>query len=163
MKRFVLHLFGTLVLTLILAGCSTPVESLKEDSAPPAGYKPVYVSGITKVSELNIQSPSLSVSRVEAFDADSIRIYFNLLNSDGIMLTNALEGDWLRKWCSFTEEVNGRTYPVKDYLLAEVPGAIIRPIAISLVMDHSGSIGDDRANLIQGAAADLVRMKHADD
>jgi len=163
MKRYVLLLFGKLVLTLILAGCSTPVESLKEDSAPPAGYKPVYVSGITKVSELNIQSPSLSVSRVEAFDADSIRIYFNLLNSEGIMLTNALEGDWRRKWCSFTEEVNGRTYPVKDYLLAEVPGAIIRPIAISLVMDHSGSIGDDRANLIQGAAADLVRMKHADD
>ncbi len=163
MKRSVLDLTGILVLTFILAGCSTPVESLKEDSAPPANYKPVYVSGITRISEMNIQSPSLSVSRVEAFDADSIRIYFNLLNSDGIMLTNALEGDWLQKWCSFSEEVNGKTYPITNYILAEVPGAIQRPIAISLVMDHSGSIGDDRADLIQGAAADLVRMKNAGD
>ena len=163
MKRYLLFLFFSITTLLFLSGCSTPVESFREDSPPPPGYKPVYVSGITKINDLNIQNPSLSVSRVEAFDADSIRIYFNLLNSDGIMLTGALEGDWIRKWCSFREEVNGKTYPINNYTIGEIPGAIKQPLAIALVMDHSGSIGDDRANIIQGAAADLVKMKNGDD
>lgn len=163
MKTKLLLVINSLLLIVFLTGCSTPVEAVKDDSTPPANYKPLYVSGISRISEMNAQNPVLTVSRVDASQADLISIYMNILNSDGIMLTNALEGEWLKKWCSVSEEVNGKTYKIDDFKLAEIPGAIVEPIAVSLVMDHSGSIGEDRANIIQAAAADLIKIKNKAD
>lgn len=161
-------IFSLLCFSIIafFSGCNAPLndmESYREDASPPEGYKPVFISGLAPITEINSKDASLYISRVDVVKPDLVKLYIHLYNAESILLTDALKEPWKKCWCDFTEEVNENIYNISKYSLTEIPDVEIDPIAISLVMDHSGSIGEERANIIQNVAADLVKMKNKKD
>lgn len=148
---------------LLTAGCGSFVEPpARADATPPAGYAPIFVQ---KIAPLPPQRPStltLAPGRAD-FNGRMIRVYTHLIDSTGTYYYGATTGASKKQWCLVTDSVNGKVQAIKDYTLREITEKDREPIAVALVMDHSGSMGEERARVVQDAAEQFIRSKNAED
>lgn len=88
-----------------------------------------------------------------------MKLYTHITDSTGAFLSGASNPSY---WCYAIEEVDGKSTKVKlnskEIILDEKT-----PMAVSLVMDHSGSMGEERAISIQNAAEILINKKKNED
>lgn len=137
--------------------------AVKNDAPPPAGYTPVYIRGISPIASAQPSRPALIVSRLDATRPNAIRAYIHFLDSNGTYYSGALNGKFKSWWCDIRDEFNGSTRPIKKYTLREVTENERLPHAIALVMDHSGSMGEERAIAVQNAADLFISRKKNED
>jgi outer membrane protein OmpA-like peptidoglycan-associated protein/Mg-chelatase subunit ChlD len=168
MRRSTLH---AIILTLsfpLLAGCSSfkmagsgGEPAVAEDRPAPAGYQPVYLRKVAPIASL-ATAPSVTIGRISS-DPGHTRVYVHVIDSTGTYLSGASSGKWKSIWCGLTETFNSRTRPIRNFTLREVTESDREPHAIALVMDHSGSMGEERALAVQNAADILIDRKKSDD
>jgi Mg-chelatase subunit ChlD len=163
---------ATLAFALILHGCITtgsqgggggePVAG--PDQAPPSTYRPYFVRNSRPVSTAGGISPTdtLTISRIVTSDPSRTRLYVHVVDPSGNYLSGATSSTMKSIWCGVEEKFNGRTASPK-FTLKEVTEADREPHAIALVMDHSGSMGDERAFAVQNAADQLISRKKPQD
>lgn len=154
MKRFVCAA-ATAILVIGCAGVREPIAG--PDAPPPPGYSPVFVNSIQPYQP-SAPAPFIAVSRVQMKDARTVRIAAHVLDSSGVLYTGLGSKEWQKLICEVTSEIGGRTTQVQ-YRLSEFTAATIEPHTIALVLDHSGSMGDDRAFALQDAALRLIAQK----
>ena len=152
-----------LVLVLLaLTGCASfkgePAAEL--DPIPPAGYSPVYVKNIASMPGSPDKKPAFYMSRIES-QANRTKLFVHIVDSNGNYLSGASKNRPI--WCNLLDYVNGRPTQIKDFKLKEVTEADKAPMAIALVMDHSGSMGEERARIVQDAAEYFINMKKPED
>ncbi len=128
----------------------------KGDAPPPAGYAPVYFKAITPIAAAQPTRPLLTINRIDATRPNSIRVFVHFLDSGGTYYSGALSGD-------IADEFDGRRQPIRKYTLRELTEDERMPHALALVMDHSGSMGEDRARAVQEAAELFVSRKKTED
>jgi outer membrane protein OmpA-like peptidoglycan-associated protein/Mg-chelatase subunit ChlD len=164
-----LLLFRSVALcALLLAGCSL-VQPKGEpaagpDAPAPADYHPVYVHKVVPIASAPTAHPSISIGRIETNDPNRVRIYVHLLDTAaGAYLSGGTASKYRAWWCDLIERINGESRSVKNFSLREVTEDQRDPYAIALVMDHSGSMGEDRATAVQIAAGTLVSRKKPED
>jgi Mg-chelatase subunit ChlD len=162
---------ATLAFALILHGCIStssqggsgePVAG--PDQAPPSTYRPYFVRNSSVVNASGAISPTdtLTISRIVTSDPSRTRLFVHVIDPSGNYLSGATAPTMKSIWCGLEEKFNGRTTSPK-FTLKEVTETDREPHAIALVMDHSGSMGDERAFAVQNAAEQLINRKKPQD
>lgn len=155
-KLFILLLVAT------FTGCASfkgePAAEL--DPIPPLGYAPVYVRNVASMPASLDKKPAFYVSRIES-EANRTKLFVHIVDSNGSYLSGASKNRSM--WCNLLDYVNGRPTQIKDFKLKEMTEADRTPTAIALVMDHSGSMGEERARIVQDAAEYFINMKNPED
>ncbi len=153
------------LLAVLFGGCALlkGEPAATADATPPAGYNPLYMKAIKKITAPPDQRPALYLSRVEAAEPNHIRLYVHLVDSNGNYLSGAANPKFKSMWCKLLDVCNDKSTIIKDYKLREVTESDRVPMAIALVMDHSGSMGDVRAHRVQEAAEHIIDLKKTED
>lgn len=138
-------------------------EQVLPDLAPPKDYNPVFVRDVKDINSWDIQSPQLFVSRIDASSPENVKLYTHLIDRNSVYLTNAAKGDWFKRWCELTIRTGSQTTIIDKFTIREITPAERVHLAIALVLDHSGSMGADRAYACQDAVLDFINSKRTDD
>lgn len=151
-----------LLLVAAFTGCASfkgePAAEL--DPIPPLGYAPVYVRNVASMPASLDKKPAFYMSRIES-EANRTKLFVHIVDSNGNYLSGASKNRSM--WCNLLDYVNGRPTQIKDFKLKEMTEADKTPTAIALVMDHSGSMGEERARIVQDAAEYFINMKKPED
>jgi outer membrane protein OmpA-like peptidoglycan-associated protein/Mg-chelatase subunit ChlD len=135
-------------------------EARLPEAIPPPGYRPVFIKQTKNLSALGNQPAQVRINRIEV-KPNLVRLYVNISDTLNTLYTDAAAQRKL--WCLLTDSLGGKKEEIKEYKLLEWKEEERRPMAIALVMDHSGSMGDDRAKAAQKAVADFLRQSKEED
>lgn len=158
-----------LLLSLCSLGCGTiggigigrGEPPAAEDATPPPDYSPVYLRSIGKYAGQT--KIAVQVNRVNVSDPTRVKMEVQMLDSNGTFLAGASEGKLRSIWCRLEDTFDGRTATISNFTLREIAESERRPLAVAVVMDHSGSMGEERARRVQEAAARLIDRKKPED
>lgn len=133
-----------------------------EDAPPPPNYSPIFISRTAPFNPA--LTPKAVISRIETNNPSRVRAYVHLIDTTtGAYLTGAAAGKSKSIWCNVSDDFAGQNLQVKNFTLREVTENDREPHAIAIVMDHSGSMGEERAHAVQDAAARLIDRKKPED
>ncbi|MCX6140971.1 MAG: OmpA family protein [Candidatus Kapabacteria bacterium] len=156
-----LHL---LCVCILLSGCASWQEpEATADATPPPGYAPIYLHNIAPIPDKKPVNAGVVATRVDTRDGKMVRIYAHVLDTNGTYFTGGVKGNGKGLWCKVTETIDGVTRDVKSYTVREVTERDKETIAVALVMDNSGSMGDARARAMQSSLEDFLRIKQPQD
>lgn len=163
-------LYILLTLLPLLSGCGlfdaitgkNREPAATEDATPPEGYAPIYVQRVAPFSPSR-NDAAISFSRIDLSEPRQVRIYAHLLDSTGAYLSNAPTSTWQRWLCDLRLEIAGEEQKLSDLTIREVTEKERIPHAVAIVMDHSGSMGEERALAVQEAVGELITRKQEED
>ena len=155
----------TIVLVSILS-CSvlqTSETEIFEDATPPPGYDPVFITGVKQFDPDNLNSPKIEISSIDTRDPVNIKVKFHMSDERNFYLTGAAQNKFQDIWCWFTVINGDDTLETSEFKIKEVTEASDKPHSISVVMDHSGSMGEYRAIAVQKGVRDMISKKRNQD
>jgi outer membrane protein OmpA-like peptidoglycan-associated protein/Mg-chelatase subunit ChlD len=133
-------------------------EEVLLDQEPPPGYDPVFILGEKQFNSI-LDDPKMVISRVDAH-GEKVKVYFHIYDENLLMQGGSELKDI---WCEVTDTINGKSRKITDFKIKEVNEDADDNLAIALVMDHSGSMGNPRARVMQEAIAEFIRDKFPND
>lgn len=128
------------------------------DSAPPADYNPVFLSNYKDISQVSGQ-PNFMISSIDANSSNKVKVFFHL-TEDKYFLTGAEASEYMKYWCGLS--IDGKS-EIKDFTIRKVESKEVQDLAIAIVMDLSGSMGEERAKVMQNAVAKVIENKRPND
>ncbi len=130
---------------------------ITDDARAPKGYSPVFMNSIQPVTNLT-DSTTVNVY-IESTETliDKVKIKLSIIDSNGVYYSNAAKKSNRKIWCLIEETADGKTYDINNYTISEATVQNAAPVAIALVMDHSGSMGEERARKMQQAVVSLIK------
>jgi hypothetical protein len=131
------------------------------DLPPPPDYNPIFIERTAPYQSAN---PSMFpfITRAHLKDNKNVRLYVHIIDSNGVLFSGAKPEEWKKLICEVTVEYSGRITKAA-YQLSEITASTLEPMAIAMVLDHSGSMGDQRAFALQEAARRIVSLKRPSD
>ncbi|MCX7908762.1 MAG: OmpA family protein [Ignavibacteria bacterium] len=149
----------------ILTSCSLfrKGENPLPELPPPPNYKPNHIQNFGDLTLSKPQTLALEISRWTLLSDDVARIYFHLIGNDTTFYYYGTTGELKKRWCGAYFIIDNEIVPVTKLEVKEVTTTIRQPYAFMLVLDHSGSMGDDRAYEIQEAVYNFIKNKHPED
>ena len=144
------------------SGDSKPKHIAKEDSVitEEMEYPDIYnPNWMINIKEFNRQNNTFKIFRVDASNPDRIKVYAHILDDNGSFLLNAFDIEDGYYICGIRD--NNIKKEVGEVLEFQAEDKI--PFDVSFVMDHSGSIGDYRAEEIQSAVFSVIDLKRSED
>ncbi len=146
-------------------------EELTQDLTPPTNYEPNFLSGarsnISSAQSVLPQSDpnslDVQISRVETNNPNRINTYLHFIDQDGNYISGAAAKELKEYWCSVEEEWDTLSYTIEDYEIEEETAADSIPLAMCIVMDHSGSMGHYRARAVQRMVGEFINRKKKED
>ncbi len=155
-----------MILLLIVNSCQVykgEVEQELPDLPPPVGHNPQFITEIRDVKNHQVREPKLIISRTYPKSGDKVVMHAHFIDQSSFFMTGAADKDWLSKWCKGTIITNGVEVPVENIKIRESTINDRQALSLAVVMDHSGSMGADRAFACQDAAIELIKsMKTGD-
>lgn len=131
------------------------------DAPAPRGYAYYYVNGTQQMALVDTAKVHLAFRSIQT-NGNDVELKVNLVDKNGNLLTGAVDPNWQFVWCNLIlQKPDNSVVQVQDFVVEEVHEA--EPTAIALVLDHSGSMGTERANNVQYGAYDLVKEKKKED
>ncbi len=152
--------------TVLLASCTGLKEReivIFDDANPPTGYDPVFMTQVKDFDPDNINDAKLEISSIDTRRPDKVIIRAHLSDERMFYLKGAAEKPYRDFWCGIFLTVNGERKIVKLFDVNEVNAMDKEKYAIAFAMDHSGSMGDDRAFAVQRAMKSLIEAKRRQD
>ena len=144
---------------------SATIQSITEkykpvDDTPPKGYHYPFTNKLIKIN--NIDTEKLFVLfRGMNLDPKNVEVKLNLVDENGNLILGASERNWLYLWCNLLIQHKSLKVEQENFVVKEVHET--QPSAFALVLDHSGSMGDERANALQFGAWQLIKKKRQSD
>lgn len=147
------------------------LEEITQDLVPPDDYQPNFLStnktrSVAADSDTTALSPSfidVQLSRIETNDPNFLKLYIHFIDQDGNYISGATAQELKEYWCGVEESWDTLSYPIEEFEVTEQTAKDSIPLAIAIVMDHSGSIGHDRAFIIQHVVDDFINQKKSED
>lgn len=165
MKRLIILL---MVLSAILVNsCGTTGSAFKQmfgqDPDPPEGYNPVFLSEIKQIENSPLDSTQVVISRIDPYKDGKVRLFVHIVEGGNTFLSGGAKNPNKKIWCSLIDSVNGVKYEIKDFKIRESTNEDRKPQAIAIVMDHSGSMGQNRALEVQKAVDNFLNLSKKKD
>jgi outer membrane protein OmpA-like peptidoglycan-associated protein len=136
-------------------------EGAVENDITPQNYNPTFLTGIRNIKDTAISNPKLLISRIDPYSSDKIKMYVQVIDNNKY-LTGANEDTFKKIWCEVIDSTNGESQSVK-YKVREKNDKDNMSIAFAMVMDHSGSMGEERAIAVQNAVEQFIVSKRPED
>jgi len=128
------------------------------DSAPPADYNPVFLSDYKDIKDA-VGNPNFVISSIDANSSNKVKVFFHL-TEDKYFLTGADAKEYMKYWCGLS--IDGKS-EIKNFTVRKVESKEVQDLAIAIVMDLSGSMGEERAKVMQKAVAKVIENKRPND
>lgn len=146
-----------------MEGCCLFGECEKDDPKDqPIGYRQPYV---TQHRQSNIKDDcsnlKLSISRVIGSPNSIAQILLSIVDTNGYHVRGIDTAKM--KVCGVEVIGNNMNRLVDSVQFWEIIQDTMPPLSMSLVLDYSGSMGDERANILQEAANLLIKNKRSED
>ncbi len=127
---------------------------------PPPGYKYIFAKDIKPVARVDTHKLFV-LFRGMNLNPKNLNIKLNLIDEKGNIITGATDPQWLYLWCKLL--VMNKNLKVKqtNFIVKEVHEN--QPTAYAILLDQSGSMGDQRANSVQFGALQLIKNKKPQD
>lgn len=160
------------------------VERSDLDAEPPAGYKFLKIRELKQISTAKDTSFIKSYIRAVSVKNNETRIQIQLFDKAGNYYYGASAKEWLSLWCNvYLRSIDDKLIQIKDFKVTE-NSSLTDTITVStnnntanlnnkpqeifgsatvIVLDHSGSMGDDRAKVLQSAAESYIKTKAPND
>lgn len=149
---------------IALTGCAVVQQMVGFDPEPPEGYRPRFIKAVRAFDPTKLDDAILEISRVEPIAANKLKLYTHLIDTNGFYLSGAAAAKFKKIWCEVIDSSDAERRTIKSFTVREFNKSERKPQAIALVMDFSGSMGDDRANAVQQAAHNFISdIKKPDD
>lgn len=164
MKIMCIYLFATM---LFLTSCATydpnsepPAQS---DATPPDDYNPTFIQNIIEYNDSSNFQPNLEINSIDVRQPNLVKIKMNIVGESNSHL-RGISGEQFKKyWCEIIDSIDGKEIIIKNPKIYEVQEKDIDKIALAIVIDHSGSMGETRARAVQNAIIDLIQNKKANE
>ncbi len=158
MTKYISILCVVACCAVFLAACGIVQQMVGFDPDPPEGYRPRFIKAVRAFDPNNLDDAVVEISRIEPVAANNVKIYTHLIDTNGFYLTGAASAKFKKIWCEVIDSSDTERHIVKAFSVREMNKSERKPQAIALVMDFSGSMGEDRANAVQLAAHNFVRQ-----
>ncbi len=135
-------------------------EKFIPNDQPPAGYHYVFAKDIKPVTQVDSQKLFVLLRGLN-LNPKNINIKLNLIDQNGDIITGATNPQWLYLWCRLLIMNKSLKVQQTNFIVKEVNET--QPTAYALVLDHSGSMGNYRANALQFGALQLIMNKRPQD
>lgn len=141
------------------------VESIYVDEAAPEGYDPHKIKEFKHISELTDSSSLIRLILRNAEISDStISINSHLIDENGIYYYGAGSDQWKHIWCNFLlKKSKGNFTQISDFEVIEHRSKSVISMATALVLDHSGSMGEERTYKMQKEVLAYITNKDEKD
>lgn len=159
MKKVILLLLLAITITACKTMQNSSGESFVADAMPPLGYNPIFITQKADYKTNEKDSLGVNVSNVR-FEGNKTTAFIHLINRNNTLLTNA--SDKKDIWCQVIDSTSLGEKVIKSKI-AEITDKDNSPISIAIVMDHSGSMGEERARNMQMAIQKLIENKRNQD
>ena len=134
-------------------------QEIAFDAEPPEGYNPVFVQKVKDFNPYEPNKPKLSIKNIDTKNPNNIKVYFHLIEGNSVFLTGAFSNIMKKYWCVVEDYVNGKIRQVTNYSMKEITEKDFFPYSLAIVLDHSGSMGEWRAEAMQNAIGKLISEK----
>jgi len=132
-------------------------QIIASDATPPRGYAYFYVNNTKQIVKVDTAKLHY-VFRSMKINGNQVEMQINLVDQNGNQFIGATDPSWSYIWCNLlVQNPNGTVSQVNNFSVTEVSET--EPTAYALVLDHSGSMGTQRANQLQFGAWNLVNNK----
>lgn len=145
-------------LGLFAAGCGIVQQMAGFDPDPPEGYRQRFIKAVRSFDPSRLDDAALEISRIEPVAANKLKLYTHIIDTNGYYLTGAASGKFKKIWCDVIDSSDSLRRTVKAFTVREINKTERKPQAIALVMDFSGSMGEERARAVQFAANNLFAI-----
>lgn len=181
MLKNLLCLFAFSFCVLFMHGCGTVSKltggepAAQQDATPPPDYDAVFLKRNAPLPSsggmeaLIAKKPRIEIERVECSQVGKVKLFVQLIDTTGEFLTGAAAAQWKSKWSDLSDRLLDATGAstdikhIKKFSVREVNEDQRIPIALAVVMDHSGSMGETRAHAIQDGAEIIIDKKKPED
>lgn len=143
----------------------TPEDFISEDADYPDGYEFNIIKKFKYIGDVDDSILVKLHLKTISSNQDSTGIQVHLLDDEGTYYYGASAEQWKYVWKSLflQSEKSNKISKINEFVIEEYHGSDSLPNAIAIVMDHSGSMGTQRANEIQKAAQKFIENKNSDD
>lgn len=144
---------------------NTKKESeISNDAKPPEGYRHVQIKNFVsadkyKNKEKNILFDFKNVSLKGNYSS----VNFHLLDANGNLISGVGKNSNKIICDVFLKMPDGKIQKIKKLNLKEYNSKKYEPIATILILDHSGSMGDKRAEILQNGVKNFINKKRPQD
>lgn len=136
-------------------------EILEPDRNPPSDYQPIFIQNV-KPNSAEADIAMAQVSRIDTRDPHKLKFFIHVVDSNYDFLSGLSPDYFKNLWCGFRRNTNFNIYN-DNFDVYEVQSQDISSHAVALVMDHSGSMGEQRARSVQDAAEKFINRKKSND
>lgn len=134
---------------------------IANDAKPPHGYGYFYVNNTKQIVKVDTSNLKITLRSLKV-NNNEVELQVNLVDANGNLFLGATDPSWSFIWCNLLlQHPDGTVTQVNDFVVEEVSENA--PTAYSLVLDHSGSMGVQRANDLQNGAWQLINTKKPED
>lgn len=135
---------------------------IQNDSKAPSTYFPINTPVAVNVKD--VKPANLSAYTLESYNAHISSNEGNISYTFYNPITNGYLNDINKKSIVGIKIVkDSLSCKILNYKLIQTTQAKRNPMSIVFLLDHSGSMGDDRANILQEALDSALSYKHPDD
>ncbi|MGB9702109.1 MAG: OmpA family protein [Candidatus Kapaibacteriota bacterium] len=162
MKKIVIYTFFSVFL---LTGCASIMNREAElpELPPPSNYSPNFIQNSKDINNIDKNDIDLEITRYEINDDEKATVYFHLVGNKNSYLSNATTNNILKRFCGGKLLTEESEIPIDKLIIKESNIKDRSPLAIAIVLDHSGSMGEDRAYDCQDAVISFLKSKNSKD
>jgi len=139
-----------------------PEKEVKKDFVP-AGYRYIKIRKIMPIDSLPTNRNVELFLRTLQINDTLTQIQVHLMDTTGIYYYGASHNDWRHIWKNLIVKTEYGMRAIDNYGITEFMGETETPTAIALILDHSGSMGEERALRLQRAAENFIDKKRPQD
>ena len=172
-KFFSIKLLAIMVLLVLINSCvsvyreeegySAGEPAAKSDATPPIDYNPTFILSTSPYNDKIHTAPKIEVSSIDNRELSSVKFKIHLIDSSKVYLSGASASQFKKIWCEVVDTFDGKPRIIKDFKVTESTENSNQKIAMAIVMDHSGSMGESRAVVVQQAIENIIKSKSDND
>jgi outer membrane protein OmpA-like peptidoglycan-associated protein/WD40 repeat protein len=141
-----------------------PVESELLDANPPLGYFYMRMKDLRHIGTMNDTSFVKIYAKTLGVHEEETQLQVQLYDHLGNFYYGAGDPKYRKIWCNFTlRSPGGKIQKIENFEVEEHNSFDSLPTAMAIIMDHSGSMGDRRAFVLQNGAAHFIGGKRKND
>ncbi len=133
------------------------------DSQPPPGYKPIFVKTVKTMPADLPPDASVEIKSVDTRTPGVTKLQVHIVDENGAYYRSASPEQLKNMVCEVVEVVDGRERVVSSVKVSELNEERVDPMALAMITDNSGSMGQKRATTVQDALEAFSRTTNADD
>jgi len=126
------------------------------DIKPPDDYKPIFVKTVKDMPPDLPPDARVEIKSVDTRTPGMTRLQVHIVDSSGTFYKSASPEQLKNLVCEVVETVNGRERVVTNAVVRELSDVRSEPMALALITDNSGSMGQKRATTVQDAIANFA-------